>query len=105
MPRAGEVPAGKRTGRSDWGRGARPGGQLRGRKSPFSRRKLDAAGVKPAGVRTLADVARLPFTTRDELKQSHPLWGAFLAVPFEDVLRVHMSSATTGRPLAFLYMK
>ena len=75
------------------------------RNSPFYRRKLDAAGVKPDSVRSLDDLARLPFTTKDELKQSqaeHPLWGDFLAVPFDDVLRVHMTSATTGRPLAFL---
>ncbi|MBI2204384.1 MAG: AMP-binding protein [Candidatus Rokubacteria bacterium] len=78
------------------------------RGTPFYRRKLDAAGVKPGDVRTLADLPRLPFTTKDELKQSqadHPLWGDFLAVPFEDCLRVHMTSATTGRPLAFLDTK
>ena len=78
------------------------------RGSPFYRRKLDAAGVKPGDVTTLAELARLPFTTKDELKQSqadHPLWGDFLAVPFEDCLRVHMTSATTGRPLAFLDTK
>ncbi len=73
--------------------------------SPFYRRKLDAAGVKPDDVRALADLPRLPFTTKDELKRDqaeHPLWGTLLAVPFEDCLRVHMTSATTGRPLAFL---
>jgi phenylacetate-CoA ligase len=73
--------------------------------SPFYRRKLDAAGVKPAEIRTLDDLARLPFTTKDELKQDqaeHPLWGTLLAVPFEQCLRLHMTSATTGRPLAFL---
>jgi phenylacetate-CoA ligase len=75
------------------------------RNSPFYRRKLDQAGLKPEQIRTLDDVQRLPFTTKDELKQSqvdHPLWGDFLAVPFEECLRVHMTSATTGRPLAFL---
>jgi phenylacetate-CoA ligase len=78
------------------------------RNSPFYRRKLDAAGVKPEQIRTLADLARLPFTTKDELKQDqadHPLWGTLLAVPFEQCLRVHMTSATTGRPLAFLDTK
>jgi phenylacetate-CoA ligase len=73
--------------------------------SPFYRAKLDAAGVTPAQVRTLGDLARLPFTTKDELKQDqadHPLWGTLLAVPLADCLRVHMTSATTGRPLAFL---
>ena len=76
--------------------------------SPFYRRKLDEAGVQPAHIRTLDDIHKLPFTTKDELKQSqldHPLWGDFLAVPFEDCQRVHMTSATTGRPLAFLDTK
>src|SRR3989441_3569964 len=73
--------------------------------SPFYRRKLDAASVKPGDVHSLDDLPRLPFTTKDELKQDqadHPLWGTLLAVPFADCLRVHMTSATTGRPLAFL---
>ncbi|MBI3635083.1 MAG: phenylacetate--CoA ligase family protein, partial [Candidatus Rokubacteria bacterium] len=73
--------------------------------SPFYRKKLDAARVGPEAVKTLEDLARLPFTTKDELKQDqaeHPLWGTLLAVPFDEVLRVHMTSATTGRPLAFL---
>src|SRR5919197_6553128 len=75
------------------------------RRSPFYRRKLRAAGVDPARVRTLDDLARLPFTTKDELKDdqaAHPPWGSVLAVPLADVLRVHLTSATTGRPLAFL---
>jgi len=73
--------------------------------SPFYRRKLKAAGIKPASVRTLDDLARLPFTTKDELKENQaekPPWGDVLAVPLDDVLRIHMTSATTGRPLAFL---
>lgn len=72
--------------------------------SPFYRRKLKAAGVRPR-LRTLEDVRALPFTTKDELKENqaqYPPWGDVLAVPFEDVLRIHMTSATTGRPLAFL---
>jgi phenylacetate-CoA ligase len=72
--------------------------------SPFYRRKLKAAGVKPT-LRALDDLSALPFTTKDELKDNQaarPPWGDLLAVPFEDVLRIHMTSATTGRPLAFL---
>ena len=75
------------------------------RQSPFYRTKLKAAGVRVDRIRTLADLRDLPFTTKDELKADqaqHPLWGTLLAVPFEQVLRVHMTSATTGRPLAFL---
>jgi phenylacetate-CoA ligase len=73
--------------------------------SPFYRRKLKAAGVRPALIRTLADLGRLPFTTKDELKENQtqkPPWGDVLAVPLAEVLRVHLTSATTGRPLAFL---
>ena len=74
-------------------------------RSPFYRRKLKAAAVTPAVIRTLEDIRRLPFTTKDELKEnqaSKPPWGDLLAVPVADVLRIHMTSATTGRPLAFL---
>lgn len=73
--------------------------------SPFYRRKLKAAGVRPTLIRTLADLPRLPFTTKDELKENQaqkPPWGDVLAVPLAEVLRVHLTSATTGRPLAFL---
>ncbi len=73
--------------------------------SPFYRRKFKAAGVRPAHIRTLADLSRLPFTTKDELKENQarkPPWGDVLAVPLAEVLRVHLTSATTGRPLAFL---
>ena len=73
--------------------------------SPFYRRKWKAAGVRPEQIRTLADLPRLPFTTKDELKENQaarPPWGDVLAVPLADVLRVHLTSATTGRPLAFL---
>jgi phenylacetate-CoA ligase len=69
--------------------------------SPFYRRKL--SGAKP--IKTLDDLRRLPFTTKDELKENQaakPPWGDVLAVPFAEVLRIHMTSATTGRPLAFL---
>jgi phenylacetate-CoA ligase len=75
------------------------------RHSPFYRRALRAARVDPAKIRTLDDLRRLPFTTKDELKQNqleHPPWGDVLAVPIADVVRVHLTSATTGRPLAFL---
>src|SRR5881396_167477 len=72
--------------------------------SPFYRRKLEGA----PRVKTLDDLRRLPFTTKDELKENQaakPPWGDVLAVPFEDVLRIHMTSATTGPPLAFLDTK
>lgn len=75
------------------------------RHSPFYRDKLRAAGTRGARLATLDDLRRLPFTTKDELKddqQRHPPWGRLLAVPLAEVTRVHLTSATTGRPLAFL---
>ena len=75
------------------------------RHSPFYRRKLRGLRPDPAKLRTLDDLRRLPVTTKDELKDNqaaHPPWGDVLAVPFAEVLRVHLTSATTGRPLAFL---
>jgi phenylacetate-CoA ligase len=75
------------------------------RHSPFYRRTLRAARIDPAKIRTLDDLRRLPFTTKDELKENQrarPPWGDVLAVPLADVVRVHLTSATTGRPLAFL---
>src|SRR5262245_29570677 len=73
--------------------------------SPFYRRAFRAAGVRPNRIRALEDLRQLPFTTKDELKANQadrPPWGDVLAVPLADVVRIHMTSATTGRPLAFL---
>jgi phenylacetate-CoA ligase len=73
--------------------------------SPFYRRKLRTATVSPSRIRGLDDLSKLPFTTKDELKENQaalPPWGDVLAVPVADVMRVHLTSATTGRPLAFL---
>src|SRR5207245_3697604 len=72
---------------------------------PCYGRKRKAAGAAPAASRTLYDLRKLPVTRKDELKENQavkPPWGDVLAVPFADVLRVHMTSARTGRPLAFL---
>ncbi|MCX4782093.1 phenylacetate--CoA ligase [Streptomyces sp. NBC_01264] len=65
------------------------------------RRKFDRAGVKPEDCRTLADLARFPFTTKADLRDSYP-FGMF-AVPTADVRRIHASSGTTGRPTVVGY--
>ncbi|MEU1054778.1 phenylacetate--CoA ligase PaaK [Streptomyces sp. NPDC005876] len=65
------------------------------------RRKFDAAGVRPEDCRTLADLARFPFTTKADLRDSYPF--GMLAVPMADVRRVHASSGTTGRPTVVGY--
>ncbi|CAM5623050.1 phenylacetate--CoA ligase PaaK [Streptomyces fumanus] len=65
------------------------------------REKFDAAGVRPEDCRTLADLARFPFTTKADLRDSYPF--GMLAVPMADVRRVHASSGTTGRPTVVGY--
>ena len=65
------------------------------------RRKFDAAGVGPDDCRTLADLARFPFTTKADLRDTYP-FGMF-AVPMAEVRRVHASSGTTGRPTVVGY--
>jgi phenylacetate-CoA ligase len=70
---------------------------------PHYRHALDAAGVGPGDVQSLDDLARLPFTTKEDLRQNYP-FGMF-AVPRERVNRVHASSGTTGKPTVVGYTK
>ncbi|HEY2042051.1 MAG TPA: phenylacetate--CoA ligase PaaK [Jatrophihabitans sp.] len=64
---------------------------------------FDAAGVHPDDIKELADLAKLPFTTKADLRENYP-FGMF-AVPREQVSRVHASSGTTGRPTVVGYTK
>jgi len=65
------------------------------------REKMDRAGVRPGDIRSLADLRRLPFTTKDDLRDNYP-FGLF-TVPLDDVVRVHASSGTTGKPTVVGY--
>lgn len=67
------------------------------------REKCETAGVSPEDLRTLEDLAKFPFTVKDDLRQSYP-FGMF-AVPMDDVVRVHASSGTTGKPTVVGYTK
>lgn len=67
------------------------------------RAKMDAAGVQPGDITSIDDLSRLPFTTKDDLRDSYP-FGMF-AVPMQDVVRVHSSSGTTGKPTVVGYTK
>lgn len=69
--------------------------------SPAYRAKFDAAGVQPGDVHQLADLSKLPFTTKADLRDSYP-FGMF-AVPRERVVRIHASSGTTGKPTVVGY--
>ena len=70
---------------------------------PLYRDRLSAVGVKAGDIRSLADLARLPFTVKDDFRQTYPY--GLLAVPMEDVIRVHASSGTTGKPTVVAYTR
>ena len=70
---------------------------------PHYWRAFDAAGVHPDSLTTLADIAKFPFTTKAELRANYP-FGLF-AVPGEDIVRVHASSGTTGKPTVVGYTR
>jgi phenylacetate-CoA ligase len=67
------------------------------------RKKFQAAGVVPADLKSLGDLARFPFTTKEDLRQNYP-FGMF-AVPMHDIVRVHASSGTTGKPTVVGYTR
>ncbi len=69
----------------------------------FYRRSFEKHGVSPDDVRDLSDLSRLPFTTKADLRDSYP-YGMF-AVPLRDVVRIHSSSGTTGKPTVVGYTK
>jgi phenylacetate-CoA ligase len=68
---------------------------------PFYRSAFDRAGLTPDDCRSLADLARFPFTTKADLRENYP-FGMF-AVPQKDIRRIHASSGTTGRPTVVGY--
>jgi phenylacetate-CoA ligase len=71
--------------------------------SPVYKAKFDAAGVHPDDCKTLADLAKFPFTTKADLRDSYPF--GMLAVPREQCARIHASSGTTGKPTVVAYTK
>jgi len=68
---------------------------------PFYRASFDKAGIKPGDVKSLDDLQRLPFTTKQDMRDSYP-YGLF-AAPMEDIVRIHASSGTTGKPTVVGY--
>ncbi len=70
---------------------------------PHYRKKLDEAGLRPSDIRRVDDLKHLPFLTADDLRAGYP-FGMF-AVPMEEVIRVHSSSGTTGKPKVVGYTR
>jgi len=77
-------------------------------RSPFYKMKWDKAGVKPEDIRSLEDFEKIPFVTKDEIRQDqleHPPFGSNVCVPAEAIGRVQGTSGTTGKPTAFAVSK
>lgn len=70
---------------------------------PFYKKKLDDAGVSPDQIRSLDDIRRIPPTTKADLRDNYP-FGLF-AVPMKDIVRIHASSGTTGKPTVVGYTR
>ncbi len=70
---------------------------------PHYQKKFDAAGVHPSDCRALGDLAKFPFTTKADLRENYP-YGMF-AVPMDQIVRIHASSGTTGKPTVVGYSK
>jgi phenylacetate-CoA ligase len=70
---------------------------------PFYKKLFDKDGVKPDSVTHLSDLRKLPFTTKQDMRDSYP-YGLF-ATPLDDIVRIHASSGTTGKPTVVGYTK
>ncbi|MBF0378054.1 MAG: phenylacetate--CoA ligase [Desulfamplus sp.] len=70
---------------------------------PFYRENFNKAGITPSGIKSLKDLQRIPFTVKQDLRDNYP-YGMF-AVPMENVVRIHASSGTTGKPTVVGYTK
>jgi len=68
---------------------------------PLTRSRMDERGLTPASIASLADIARLPFTVKSDLRDTYP-FGLF-ASPMEEIVRLHASSGTTGKPIVVAY--
>ncbi len=70
---------------------------------PYYRDLLDRHGLKPEDIRSIADIGKLPFISKEDLRTTYP--DGFLAVPLEDVIRVHATNGTTGKRVIVYYTK
>ena len=72
-------------------------------KVPHYRRAFDAAGAHPDNLKQLSDISKFPFTTKQHLRDNYPF--GMLAVPMDDIIRIHASSGTTGKPTVVAYTR
>jgi phenylacetate-CoA ligase len=70
---------------------------------PFYRKRFDGIGLKPEHIKTLKDIKLIPYTVKDDLRLNYPY--DLFAVPMKDIVRIHASSGTTGKPIVAGYTK
>lgn len=70
---------------------------------PYYRKRLDELNIKPEDIKTLKDIEKLPFTTKDDLRDAYPF--EMFAVPKKEIVEVHTSSGTTGKPTVSGYTR
>ncbi len=72
-------------------------------KVSFYKKRLDDAGIKPEDIRTLEDIKYIPYTLKSDLRDNYPY--DLLAVPMDEIVRIHASSGTSGKPTVVAYTK
>ncbi|MDX1359561.1 MAG: phenylacetate--CoA ligase, partial [Clostridia bacterium] len=72
-------------------------------KVPFYKKKFDSIGLKPEDIKTIEDITKIPFTTKDDLRDNYPF--DLIAVPMSEIVELHASSGTTGKPVVVGYTK
>lgn len=72
-------------------------------KSPFYKKRLDSAGIKPESIQSLSDLKKIPFTTKDDLRSAYP--DLMVAAPKNEMVRMHSSSGTTGQATVIFFTR
>ena len=70
---------------------------------PFYHERLQEAGVTGDKIKTLSDIQYIPFTTKDDIRDNYPF--GMMACPMKNIVRIHASSGTTGKPTVGVYTK
>jgi phenylacetate-CoA ligase len=71
--------------------------------TPFYRRKMQEMGIVPDDIQSIDDIVKLPFTTKQDLRDNYPF--GLMAVPMSEIVRLHASSGTTGKPIVVGYTR
>lgn len=70
---------------------------------PYYKKKFDSISLSPEDIKTVEDIVKIPFTTKDDLRENYPY--GLLAVPMSEIIEIHASSGTTGKPVVVGYTR